>query len=169
MHSPPHFRRPSAYCAINVEDQRCRLLLPIAPDVAKAPKIIIIVVATRDNGGGDGVAVSHEIRLRLLSACGSGDAVDVAARAPRITSKMERRDSVVAASSSKKDPAPPLVAPSSLARATIKVRVLDDPNPRDDGLPYLDRLEVSGGDGPVDALANALKKALAPSHPVESQ
>ena len=107
--------------------------------------------------------------MRLLSACGSGDAVDVAARAPRITSKMERRDSVVAASSSKKDPAPPLVAPSSLARATIKVRVLDDPNPRDDGLPYLDRLEVSGGDGPVDALANALKKALAPSHPVESQ
>jgi hypothetical protein len=43
--------------------------------------------------------LSHEIRLRLLSACGSGDAVDVAARAPRITSKMERRDSVVAASS----------------------------------------------------------------------
>jgi hypothetical protein len=36
---------------------------------------------------------------------------------------MERRDSVVAASSSKKDPAPPLVAPSCLARATIKVRV----------------------------------------------
>ena len=44
--------------------------------------------------------LSHEIRLRLLSACGSGDAVDVAARAPRITSKMERRDSIVAASSS---------------------------------------------------------------------
>ena len=43
--------------------------------------------------------LSHEIRLRLLSACGSGDAVDVAARAPRITSKMERRDRVVAASS----------------------------------------------------------------------
>jgi 2-isopropylmalate synthase len=85
--------------------------------------------------------------------------------ASRVMSKMERRDSVVAASSSKKDPAPPLVAPSSLARATIKVRVLDDPNPRDDGLPYLDRLEVSEGDGPVDALANALKKALAPSHP----
>ncbi len=113
--------------------------------------------------------LSHEIRLRLLSACGSGDAVDVAARAPRITSKMERRDSIVAVSSSKKDPAPPLAAPSSLARATIKVRVLDHPNPRDDGLPYLDRLEVCGGDGPVDALANALKKALAPSHPVESQ
>ncbi len=60
--------------------------------------------------------------------------------ASRVMSKMERRDSVVAASSSKKDPAPPLVAPSSLARATIKVRVRDNPNPRDDGLPYLNRL-----------------------------
>jgi hypothetical protein len=56
--------------------------------------------------------------------------------ASRVMSKMERRDSVVAASSSKKDPAPPL----GLARATIKVRVRDDPNPRDDGLPYLNRL-----------------------------
>jgi hypothetical protein len=53
--------------------------------------------------------LSHEIRLRLLSACGSGDAVDVAARAPRITSKMERRDSVVAASSSKKELCPSIL------------------------------------------------------------
>ncbi len=53
--------------------------------------------------------LSHEIRLRLLSACGSGDAVDVAARTPRITSKMERRDSVVAASSSKKELCPSIL------------------------------------------------------------
>ena len=95
--------------------------------------------------------------------------------ASRVMSKMERRDSGGVASSSstsplsKEDPAPPLAVPSSLACATIKVRILNDPNPRNDGLPYLDRLEVCGGDGPVDALANALKKALAPSHPVESQ
>jgi len=54
--------------------------------------------------------------------------------------------------------------PSSLARATVKVRVLDDPNHADDE-DFLDRLEVSEGNGPVDALANALKKALTPSHP----
>jgi len=53
--------------------------------------------------------------------------------------------------------------PSSLARATVKVRVLDDHDHTDDD--FLDRLEVSEGDGPVDALANALKKALEPSHP----
>eukprot|EP00804_Cyclotella_cryptica_P008475 CCRYP_003984-RA/>CCRYP_003984-RA protein AED:0.03 eAED:0.03 QI:216/1/1/1/1/1/4/279/698 len=54
------------------------------------------------------------------------------------------------------------VAPN-MARATIKVRVLDDPKRSEDE--FLDRLEVSEGKGPVDALANALKKALAPSHP----
>jgi 2-isopropylmalate synthase len=32
-------------------------------------------------------------------------------------------------------------------------------------LPYTDRLEVSDGNGPVDALAGALKRALVPSHP----
>lgn len=52
---------------------------------------------------------------------------------------------------------------SKLARATVKVRVLDDPDHTGDD--FLDRLEVSEGNGPVDALANALKKALEPSHP----
>ena len=32
-------------------------------------------------------------------------------------------------------------------------------------LPHVDRLEVSDGFGPVDALAKALKKALVPAHP----
>ena len=31
--------------------------------------------------------------------------------------------------------------------------------------PYVDRLEVSDGNGPVDALAMALKRALVPNHP----
>eukprot|EP01083_Nonionella_stella_P224439 798905_1 len=56
------------------------------------------------------------------------------------------------------------LTPTSLARATVKVRVLDDPNHPDDE-DFLDRLEVSEGKGPVDALANAVKKALTPSHP----
>ncbi len=51
---------------------------------------------------------------------------------------------------------------TNLARATVNVRVLDDPNHEDD---FLDRLEVAEGNGPVDALANALKKALVPSYP----
>jgi 2-isopropylmalate synthase len=34
-----------------------------------------------------------------------------------------------------------------------------------ESLPYVDRLEVSDGFGPVDALAKALKKALVPAHP----
>ena len=32
-------------------------------------------------------------------------------------------------------------------------------------LMYKDRLEVSDGNGPVDALASALKRALVPAHP----
>ncbi len=55
------------------------------------------------------------------------------------------------------------VTKTNLARATVNVRVLDDPNHGEDE--FLDRLEVSEGNGPVDALANALKKALVPSHP----
>jgi len=51
----------------------------------------------------------------------------------------------------------------NMARATVKVRLLDDPNHSSEE--FLDRLEVSEGDGPVDALATALKKALSPSHP----
>jgi 2-isopropylmalate synthase len=54
------------------------------------------------------------------------------------------------------------------ARATVKVRtanmyheVLEDgTNP-----PYLEQLEVSDGNGPVDALASALMRALVPSNP----
>lgn len=52
----------------------------------------------------------------------------------------------------------------SLARATIKVRVLDNDSENMNDL-HADRLEVSEGEGPVDALANALKKALVPSYP----
>ena len=76
--------------------------------------------------------------------------------ASRVMSKMERRA---------KGGDLATMMPSSLARATIKVRVLDGGDSGGESLPYLDRLEVSEGDGPVDALANALKKALVPSHP----
>ena len=76
--------------------------------------------------------------------------------ASRVMSKMERRA---------KGGDLATMMPSSLARATIKVRVLDGGDGGGSSLPYLDRLEVSEGDGPVDALANALKKALVPSHP----
>ncbi len=34
--------------------------------------------------------------------------------------------------------------------------------------PFSDRLEVSDGNGPVDALAKAMKRALVPSHPIVS-
>lgn len=34
-----------------------------------------------------------------------------------------------------------------------------------DQLPFTDHLEVCDGNGPVDALAGALKRALVPSHP----
>jgi 2-isopropylmalate synthase len=59
------------------------------------------------------------------------------------------------------------------ARATIQVRTIKPPEDFDpfayskdeDILPYVDHLEVCDGTGPVDALANALKKSLLPSHP----
>lgn len=49
---------------------------------------------------------------------------------------------------------------TSTARATIKVRTIDE----NDRGTYADRLEVSDGNGPIDALASALKRALSPSH-----
>ena len=52
---------------------------------------------------------------------------------------------------------------STTARATIKVRTINMDEASDD--PYVDRLEVSDGNGPVDALAMALKRALLPNHP----
>jgi 2-isopropylmalate synthase len=53
---------------------------------------------------------------------------------------------------------------ASTARATIKVRtVVEDPNSLELG--YVENLQVSDGNGPVDALAKALLKALLPSHP----
>lgn len=49
------------------------------------------------------------------------------------------------------------------ARATVKVRTINqDPNAEDF---FDDRLEVADGSGPVDALANALMRALLPAHP----
>jgi 2-isopropylmalate synthase len=55
----------------------------------------------------------------------------------------------------------------STARATVKVRVprpVDYETARDED-PFEDRLEVSDGNGPVDALANAIMLALLPSQP----
>jgi 2-isopropylmalate synthase len=65
---------------------------------------------------------------------------------------------------------------TSTARATVKVRTMRPSSPGDDGVdddtghdtervPYVDCLEVADGNGPVDALANALLRALQPSHP----
>lgn len=54
--------------------------------------------------------------------------------------------------------------PKPTARATIKVRTLNLEN--DKAGDFTDRLEVSDGDGPVDALATALRRALVPTHPV---
>lgn len=49
------------------------------------------------------------------------------------------------------------------ARATVKVRTINqDPDAENF---FEDRLEVADGNGPVDALANALMRALLPSHP----
>jgi len=53
------------------------------------------------------------------------------------------------------------------ARATVLVRAVQlDDKVCDENAPYTDRLEVSDGNGPVDALAKALIRALQPSHPV---
>jgi 2-isopropylmalate synthase len=62
---------------------------------------------------------------------------------------------------------------ASTARATIKVRTVnpdpppfDPENPHKDMEVYQDVLEVGEGNGPVDALANALNRALQPVHPI---
>jgi 2-isopropylmalate synthase len=56
------------------------------------------------------------------------------------------------------------ISGTSMARATIKVRtVVED---QEDGtLKFDDTLQVSDGNGPVDALAMALMRALVPAHP----
>ena len=56
---------------------------------------------------------------------------------------------------------------NATARATIKVRTLKCPDVgahKSSKPEYADYLEVSDGNGPVDALAGALKRALVPSH-----
>jgi 2-isopropylmalate synthase len=53
---------------------------------------------------------------------------------------------------------------TSTARATVTVRaVMEDPESFE--LEFQDNLQVSDGNGPVDALAKALMRALMPSHP----
>jgi len=46
------------------------------------------------------------------------------------------------------------------ARATVKIRTLNPENESE----FIDRLEVAEGNGPIDALALALKKSLVPSY-----
>lgn len=53
---------------------------------------------------------------------------------------------------------------TSTARATIKVRTPVE-NPEDKSIQFEDTLQVSDGNGPVDALAKALMRALVPAHP----
>jgi 2-isopropylmalate synthase len=53
------------------------------------------------------------------------------------------------------------------ARATVNVRTVREPTESDpaDAPVYRDTLEVSDGNGPVDALTRAVRKALLPSYP----
>jgi 2-isopropylmalate synthase len=53
---------------------------------------------------------------------------------------------------------------TSSSRATIKVRTTME-NSETLGLEHQENLQVSDGNGPVDALAKALMRALQPSHP----
>lgn len=53
---------------------------------------------------------------------------------------------------------------SSSSRATVNVRTVTE-NPETKQLEYQDNLQVSDGNGPVDALAKALMRALVPSQP----
>jgi 2-isopropylmalate synthase len=56
------------------------------------------------------------------------------------------------------------ISGTSMARATINVRtVLEDQE--NETLKFDDTLQVSDGNGPVDALAKALMRALVPAHP----
>ena len=60
------------------------------------------------------------------------------------------------------------LATTSSARATIKIRTVAQ-NDKTLEMDIKENLEVSDGNGPVDALAKALKRALVPTHPeVES-
>jgi 2-isopropylmalate synthase len=86
---------------------------------------------------------------------------------------MDSASRVVAAAEAEASTSAP-AASSSTARATVKVRTMrsaadadgGDADAEDvDALPFVDRLEVADGNGPVDALANALLRALQPSHP----
>lgn len=52
----------------------------------------------------------------------------------------------------------------AISRATVKVRTVN-PNEAENS-PYVDKLEVSDGLGPIDALAGALKRALIPSYSI---
>ena len=51
------------------------------------------------------------------------------------------------------------------ARATVNVRTIAGTDSSSSDYHFEDRLEVSDGNGPVDALARALLRALTPSHP----
>jgi 2-isopropylmalate synthase len=53
---------------------------------------------------------------------------------------------------------------SSTSRATVKIRTVGE-DPITKQLEFQDNLQVSDGNGPVDALASALLRALAPAHP----
>ena len=53
---------------------------------------------------------------------------------------------------------------SSTTRATVNIRTVDE-DPESSEMGYQDSLQVSDGNGPVDALAKAMMRALVPIHP----
>mmetsp|Transcript_40090 Transcript_40090/g.94181 ORF Transcript_40090/g.94181 Transcript_40090/m.94181 type:complete len:674 (-) Transcript_40090:185-2206(-) len=58
--------------------------------------------------------------------------------------------------------------PPATSRATLKIRTVTTPEDKEydgNGITYMDRLEVSDGSGPIDALSKCFLKALKPSHP----
>ena len=62
-------------------------------------------------------------------------------------------------------PPSPRPSPEATARATVNVRTIAGTDSSSSDYHFEDRLEVSDGNGPVDALARALLRALTPSHP----
>jgi len=79
------------------------------------------------------------------------------------TDTQEEEEESGGGANNKKRKSPTSFGPT--ARATVNVRTLNIDHQEEDEFVYMDRLEVSDGNGPVDALAKALKRALLPSHP----
>eukprot|EP00934_Nitzschia_sp_Nitz4_P003351 Nitzschia sp. Nitz4//scaffold39_size137210//57084//58991//NITZ4_003198-RA/size137210-processed-gene-0.113-mRNA-1//-1//CDS//3329550380//3341//frame0 len=140
-----------------------------AEDFSKSDRALAILerVKVLENQGYTFEGAEASVHLMILHAtkgyCPPFEVLDYSTQV--YDYNMDSASRVLTSLDSKEEDTDAVFRTSSASRATVKVRTMVQ-DPETAKVEYQDNLQVSDGNGPVDALGHALMNALLPAHPI---